>query len=205
MTIVRLKRARDGLVRVEFPDGSALRVSDGTVLELGLRAGLELDDGALEALCAAAEADGLKRSALRMAAGRLLSRREAEKKLTEKGADPERAAELADWLQSLGAVNDALLAENLAAHYAAKGYGRAGIRRELQRRGLGREDIDRALEQSEPDREAIDKLVAARLKGKTPDRRELDRTAQALLRRGHSWDEIREALGRYERELEEEL
>ena len=44
---------------------------------------------------------------------------------------------------------------------------------------------------------ALDAFLQKRFAGRQPDRKERDRAAQALLRRGHRWDDVRAALDRY--------
>ena len=51
--------------------------------------------------------------------------------------------------------------------------------------------------------EAIDKFLAAKLRGKTPDRATLQRLSAALQRRGFQWQDIRPALARLDRDMEE--
>ena len=56
----------------------------------------------------------------------------------------------------------------------------------------------RALSRAEDHAPAIDAFLAKKLMGKTPDRKELKKVADALARRGFSWAEIDEAIRRYE-------
>ena len=53
--------------------------------------------------------------------------------------------------------------------------------------------------------DAVDKFLNQRLKGREPDQKELKRTIDALLRRGHSWSDIRAGLRRYSSSLETDL
>ena len=46
--------------------------------------------------------------------------------------------------------------------------------------------------------EAIDRFLAQKLPDRNPDRKELSRVIAALQRRGHSWEEIRSALNRFQ-------
>ena len=59
------------------------------------------------------------------------------------------------------------------------------------------------LEEYQPRRDKLAALAASRLRGKNIDRRELKRTADALVRRGFSWEEIRDVLREYEMQAEE--
>ena len=77
------------------------------------------------------------------------------------------------------------------------------IAEELQRRGVPRELWEDALAQLPDPEEAIDKFLAAKLRGKTPDRATLQRLSAALQRRGFQWQDIRPALARLDRDMEE--
>ena len=52
--------------------------------------------------------------------------------------------------------------------------------------------------------EQIDRFLAAKLRGRTPEEAEKRRLTSALLRRGFSWGDIREAWGRLGAEIPEE-
>ena len=128
---------------------------------------------------------------------------ELSDRLVKKGADPREAQGTAQWLADLGAVDDAAYAGVIARHYAAMGYGPGRVRQELQRRGVPRDLWEDALAQLPDPEEAIDKFLAAKLRGKTPDRATLQRLSAALQRRGFQWQDIRPALARLDRDMEE--
>ena len=83
------------------------------------------------------------------------------------------------------------------------GYGPGRVRQELQHRGVPRELWDDALARMSDPEEAIDRFLTAKLRGKTPDRATLQRLSAALQRRGFSWQDIRPALARLDREPED--
>ena len=132
------------------------------------------------------------------------SRAELLKKLLEKGEDEAEAAETVERLAELGFVDDARYAPIIVRHYAAKGYGPQRVRQELQRRGIPRELWNEAMEQMPQQDDTLDRLLRSRLKGESPDRTELKKAQDFLLRKGYGWDEIRSALERYTSEIEEE-
>ena len=117
-------------------------------------------------------------------------------KLTEKGVADADAEEVADWLCGLGVVNDERFAGLIVRHYAAKGYGERRIREELYRRGIDRELRDAALEELTGSDERLDRLLGAKLRGDASPEN-LQRTQNYLLRRGYSWEDVREATERY--------
>jgi regulatory protein len=95
-------------------------------------------------------------------------------------------------------MDDEEYAGMVVRHYAAKGYGAGRIRQELNRRGLDRELWDEALTQLPEDTDTIDRLLAAKLRGRElTDKAQRDKAANALFRRGFSWQEIRAAMERY--------
>lgn len=139
----------------------------------------------------------LKKKAMAMLDRRQMSRTQLIKKLVEKGAGQDEAESTADWLCSIGALNDGQFAQHVAQSYARRGYGAAKVRQELYRRGIDRETAEAVIENMEPSCEAIDRFVSARLKGRQPDKEETRRIYAALRRRGHGYEEIKRALSRY--------
>ena len=132
------------------------------------------------------------------------SEKELRDKLAQKGCSPEDIDTVAALCLDYGFVNDGEYAGMIARHYAAQGYGPGRVRTELRRRGVPPEYWDEALEELPGDTDAIDRLLAARLRGRdAADRKERDKAAAALFRRGFSWDEIRAAMRRYGAEDEE--
>ena len=190
------KRAQGRWLAV-LEDGSILRVGESEVLDFALCAGRELTDEEGEALLASARRGEWKGKALDTISRKPCSRRELERKLKEWGADCGETAAICDRMEELGYLNDAAYAGMVARHYAAAGYGEKKIREELYRRGLPRELWEGALEQLEDPASAIDAFIAKKTAGKIPDRKELEKISAALARRGYSWSDIRDALGRY--------
>ncbi len=137
-----------------------------------------------------------KARALKILERRDVSRKMLFDKLTEKGVADADAEEVADWLCGLGVVNDERFAGLIVRHYAAKGYGERRIREELYRRGIDRELWDAALEELTGSDERLDRLLGAKLRGDASPEN-LQRTQNYLLRRGYSWEDVREATERY--------
>lgn len=145
-----------------------------------------------------------KAKALAILDRRDVSRKMLTDKLTEKGVTPEEARECADWLCSIGVVNDERFAGLVVRHYARKGYGAQRIREELYRRGIDRELWDAAFEEMPEQDDTVYTLFTRRM-GSATDEKSVQRAAQFLLRRGFSWEEIRSAMERYSADIEETL
>lgn len=143
-----------------------------------------------------------RKRALSLVEKRDYSRKMLIDKLTEKGASDEDAADVADWLCSVGVIDDQRYAGLVVRHYARKGYGPRRIREELFRRGIDRELWADSLEELPDSDETITRLLSVKLRGST-DRGDMERARNYLLRRGYSREEVRAALEHYLSENEE--
>ena len=168
-----------------------------------LYVGMELDEDACEALRHRSSLALVRQKALEMLSKRPYSRRELKDKLLRHGADEEYAESCLDWLCERGFLNDGEYAGAVARHYAGKGYGPGRVRAELQRRGVGRELWEETLGELPDNTEKIDAFIARRLRDPS-DRDSVRKVGAALFRRGYSWEEIRAALRRFDKEIEEE-
>lgn len=182
----------------EIDGGEAIKVSVAMIADWSLYTGRVLTNEELEALTAASTKMNAKIRAMKLLDTRPMSRRELTDKLREKGEAEEDIEEAADYLESLGFLDDGQYAGMVARHYAKKGYGPGRVRQELYRRGVPKELWDGALAELPEDSGAIDELIDRRLRGAEPDKRELKRLTDMLLRRGFSWGEIKSAMARYD-------
>ncbi len=205
MKIVRIEKSKhvQERVLVYLEEGDPLRITRNELLQFGLYRGMDLPPEVVVQLQNAGKRSQGRAAAARLASGRMMSRKELAERLGRKGVAPDTAAEAVDWLESLGAVDDAAYAGAVARHYASGGYGPGRVRQELQKRGIPRELWDSALAQLPDSTAAIEKFLQSKLKGRTPDRTTLKKLSDALLRRGFSWNDIRPALNRLGEEIDE--
>ena len=132
------------------------------------------------------------------------SEKELRTKLAQKGAAQADIETVVALCLDYGFVNDEEYAGMIARHYATMGYGPGRVRTELQRRGVSKDLWDDALAEMPSNTDTVDRLLAARLRGRdAADRKERDRAAAALFRKGYSWEDIRAALRRYGQDAEE--
>ena len=87
--------------------GDLLRVTESELLRFGLSIGLDIDDRTVVELQQSGARSETRVRAANMISTRPLSRRELTKKLKEKGAAEGDAESACDWLEELGALNDA--------------------------------------------------------------------------------------------------
>ena len=196
MKIEKIERSKHKQERVlvYLEGGDLLRVTESELLRFGLSIGLDIDEGTVVELRQSGARSETRVRAANMISARPLSRKELLKKLREKGALEADAEDAADWLEEIGALNDADYAAMLVRHYGGMGYGEAKIRDELYRRGVPRELWADALERSPDERETILRVIAQKTKGRALDEKGRRRLSDMLLRRGFAWRDVRAAL-----------
>ena len=206
MRIERLEASKHkrGRVLVFLADGACLKITEQELLDFGLRAGDELDETTLARLKEAAGVSNVKATAADLIGKRAMSRASLEKKLKEKGASEVEARYAAEWLEAIGAINDADYAALLVRHCADLGYGPARTREKLYEKGVPRELWDEALDQLPDNGEQIDRFLQSKLRGRMPDEKEKKRLTDALLRRGYSWGDVKAAWNRLGSETRED-
>ena len=188
---IQASKHKRGRVLVFLEDGACLKVTEQELLDFGLRAGDDLNEGALETLKEAAGVSNVKATAADLIGKRAMSRRDLERKLREKGASEADARYAAEWLEAIGAIDDAGYAALLVRHYSQMGYGPARLRDKLREKGVPRELWDDALDQAPDNGEQVDRFLADKLRGQMPDEKTKKRLTDALLRRGYSWGDVK--------------
>lgn len=200
---IEASKHKRGRVLVFLADGSLLKVTEQELLTFGLRAGDELDEKTLQRLKEAAGVSNIKTTAADLIGRRAMSRRDLEKKLQEKGATEAEARYAGEWLEAIGAIDDAAYAAALVRHCGDIGYGPRRAKEKLREKGVPRTCGTKPWT-SCPDGDQIDRFLQSKLHGRAPEDKEKKRLTDALLRRGFSWGEVKSAWGRYGFEIWEE-
>lgn len=195
-------RSPQGKLRVRFDNGESLLILPAAIAELGLYVGMELPDAAMDSIKETCGAASAKERAVRIVSAASVTKTELQRRLVQKGETEEHAEQAVAWLSELHLLDDRQTAAQIVRSGAARGYGAARIRQMLYEKRVPKELWDEALELLPPQDDAIDLFLQRRFRGKTPDRAEIKRATDALLRRGHSWEDIRRALSRYASEEE---
>ena len=201
---VEASKHKKGRVLVFLGDGACLKITEQELLDFGLRSGDELDGETLERLKKAAGVSNTRAAAADLIGKRAMSRRDLERKLQEKGASETEARYAAEWLEAIGALNDAEYAAALVRHYSRLGYGPARVREKLYEKGVPRELWEDALEELPEESGQVDAFLQSKLRGRTPDEKEKRRLTNALLRRGFPWGEVKAAWRRLGEEMQED-
>ena len=201
---IEASKHRKGRVLVFLEDGACLKITERELLDFGLRSGDDLDEEALKRLKEAAGVSNTRAAAADLIGKRAMSRRDLEKKLREKGASEAEARYAAEWLEAIGALNDAEYAAALVRHYGGMGYGPARVREKLYEKGVPRELWEEALEELPAGGGQIEAFLQSKLRGRVPDEKEKRRLTNALLRRGFPWGEVKGAWRRLGEEVQED-
>ena len=191
-----------GRFRVVMDNGEALRLYRQTIEDFGIFSGRDLTEDEMEKLLKAAGEMSAKMRAVRIVSASNVSKRDLEQRLIHKGEDPEQAKEAVQWMSDLNLVDDEKTAEQIVQQCVRKGYGVSRARQALYEKRIPKAYWDTALQNYPDQEEHILSFLQARL-GKDPDERGIKRTIDALLRRGHSYSQIRRVLESLEMELDE--
>ena len=186
---------RAGRHLVRFSNGSEMRLYRRTVEDFGLYPGMELTEVQLCELREAAGTMSAKMRAVRIVAASNVSRSELEHRLVQKGENPQKAREAVEWMEDLSFVDDERTAQLIVQQCVRKGYGAARAKQMLYEKRIPKDLWEPVLEDYPDQIETIMEFLRVRLKGDW-DQRDLKRAVDSLLRRGHSYGDIRRALDR---------
>ena len=188
-------------LRLIFEDGKRLKAPAYKIVELGLTPGAEVTPEVFLALENAQSLASCKERAVRILTASGLSRRELQKRLVQKGESEEDAEAAVAWLEELHLIDDLETAKQLVRSACLRGYGAARAKSILYEKGIPKELWDEALEDLPEMDGAIDTFLRRKLDGRTLDAKQIKKTVDALLRRGHSYHDIQAGLRRYEASL----
>lgn len=188
-------------LRLIFEDGKRLKAPAFKVVELGLTPGAEVTPEVFLALENAQSLASCKERAVRILTASGLSKKELQKRLVQKGESGEDAEAAVAWLEELHLIDDLETAKQLVRSACLRGYGAARAKSILYEKGIPKELWDEALEDLPEMDGAIDTFLRRKLDGRTLDAKQIKKTVDALLRRGHSYHDIQAGLRRYEASL----
>ena len=184
---------RVGRYRVVLETGEVMRLYRQTVEDFGIYPGKELDVGELEALRTAAGKMSAKMRAVRIVSASSVSKKDLEHRLVQKGEDPTQAKEAVEWMADLSLINDEKTAEQVVQRCISKGYGIARAKQALYEKRIPKMYWDAALADYPDQSEHILDFLRTRLDADAQDK-DVKKAVDALLRKGHSYPQIRRAL-----------
>ena len=187
------RQDRVGRYRVVLETGEVMRLYRQTVEDFGIYPGKELDVGELEALRTAAGKMSAKMRAVRIVSASSVSKKDLEHRLVQKGEDPTQAKEAVEWMADLSLINDEKTAEQVVQRCISKGYGITRAKQALYEKRIPKMYWDAALADYPDQSEHILDFLRTRLDADAQDK-DVKKAVDALLRKGHSYPQIRRAL-----------
>lgn len=184
---------RAGRYTLKLEDGRIFRLYRQTVEDFGLYSGRELSDEELEKLEKAAGQMSAKMRAVRIISASGVSKADLERRLIQKGEQKQDAQQAVTWLEDLDLLDDNRIAQQVVQKCIAKGYGLSRAKQALYEKRIPKAFWEDALADYPDQTEKIVEFLQTRLKNDR-DEKQLRRAMDALLRRGHSYQEIRRAL-----------
>ena len=176
-----------------FEDGTKQALYRQTVEDFALYTGKELSEDEYQSLLTAAGKMSAKMRAVRIVSATNVSKRDLQERLVRKGEDPEQAREAVAWMEDLHLVDDRNTAESVVHSCISKGYGLQRAKQALYEKRIPREYWDEALADYPDQMEKITAFLRSRL-DEDSDEKQKKKAVDALLRRGHSYRTIRQAL-----------
>lgn len=190
---IKTEPDRAGRFWLTLEDGSKLPLYRQTVEDFGLYPGLELSEEQFQKLQEAAGAMSAKMRAVRIVAASSVSQKDLQHRLEQKGETPENAAEAVAWMSEMHLVDDRETARQVVARCIAKGYGLQRAKQALYEKKIPKQYWQDALSDYPDQTQHILTFLRSRLDDDS-DQKEVKKAIDALLRRGHSYTEIRAAM-----------
>ena len=178
---------------MRFEDGTVMRLYRQTIEDFGLYSGKELSGEDMKKLRDAAGAMSAKMRAVRIVAATNVSKGDLQQRLIRKGEDPQQARDAIAWMEDLNLIDDKVTAEQIVRKCIHKGYGIARAKQALFEKRIPKEYWDLVLEDYPDQNQKIVDFLQVKLQDGY-DEKDLRRAIDALLRRGHSYAQIRKGL-----------
>ena len=193
---------RAGRYWVTFEYGTRIGLYRQTVEDFGLYIGKELSEQEHANLLTAAGKMSAKMRAVRIVSATNVSKRDLEDRLVRKGEDPDQAREAVKWMEDLHLVDDRNTAEQLVHSCISKGYGLQRAKQALYEKRIPKQYWEEALADYPDQMDRIESFLRSRLDADS-DEKQVKKAIDALIRRGHSYGNIRHALNNLSFDSEE--
>ena len=184
--------------RIRLDNGETLQLTAGLYRQRPLEPGQELDLEEMDQWLLLRQYPRALEQALRLLTARSHSQQELRDRLLLSGYRPCTVEMVLYKLSTLCLTDDAAFAREWVASRSRR-YGSHRVMQELRQKGGSQEEAEAALAEIDPDlqaenaRKAARRLIRRSKPGETPQQTR-SRVMAALVRRGYSWTEARQAL-----------
>ena len=186
-------------------DGEYWTILDVEIIaDFHLKKGMEVTEGLQAEVQRAADYRRGKERALYLLGYRDHCRKDLVSKLS-KNIDRELAEEIADKMEELGFLDDRKYAEKLARHLIlVKKRGERRALQEMVLKGIDRETAIEAISLVEPDENMLQELIERKYLRYLGDEKGRNKVIAALMRLGHDYGDVVQAVDEAEESLKEE-
>ena len=184
---------RVGRQAVRFSNGTVMKLYRQTVEDFGLYTGMELDEAQFQKLKTAAGQMSAKMRAVRIVAASSVSKQDLQRRLVQKGENPDQAKQAVEWMTELHLVDDRQTAQQIVQQCIRKGYGLSRAKQALYEKRIPKDYWQEVLEDYPDQLDAIENYLRNQLKDAN-DPKQLRKVMDALVRKGHSYGRIKQAL-----------
>ena len=178
---------------VTFSDGSVMRLYRQSIEDFGLYTGLEISDEEYNALRVGAGKISAKMRAVRIVSATNVSKADLQRRLIQKGEDPQQAQEAVAWMSDLHLVDDGQTAAQIVNRCVNKGYGIERAKQLLYEKRIPKVYWDDALFDYPDQSEFIRTFLLSKL-GSDRDISSVRKAVDSLIRKGHHYGDIRRVL-----------
>ncbi len=178
---------------MRFSNGTVMKLYRQTVEDFGLYTGMELDEAQFQKLKTAAGQMSAKMRAVRIVAASSVSKQDLQRRLVQKGEDPDQAKQAVEWMTELHLVDDRQTAQQIVQQCIRKGYGLSRAKQALYEKRIPKDYWQDVLEDYPDQLDAIENYLRNHLKDAN-DPKQLRKVMDALVRKGHNYGRIKQAL-----------
>ena len=165
-----------------------------TVISNRLKVGMHVTEEELSQMQLESEKVTAFDKALYHITATMKTEKEVKGYLKKKGYLPDVCDYVAERMKEYGFLDDGAYAAAYAEHAISR-KGKKLIAMELRQKGVSEEEIETALEGLEGEEESAKNLLEKYLRGKTPDKKTLQKAFSYLIGKGFGYETARAALG----------
>ena len=201
MKILSLTKKKKHLTEILFEDGSLVSV-DSELVEINkLSPGTEVSDTGK--LLYESDYKRAKSRALWYLSRSDHSKKALTDKLKKGGFSAQASEDACLRMEELGLIDDLIYAKRVAEYLSVSGSSKREIAYKLSLKGISSDIIKDILETEESDeREKIKRLIESKYRNKLSNEKDIQKVFAALIRKGFSYSDVKNALKAYSEELE---
>ena len=202
MEIAAIKREKKHLSRIEFENGESIALDSDICISRCLHEGDVLTENTVKELLDESDYIRAKSRALWLFDRYTYTERRLFEKLKQAGFNEKAASKAVARLKELGVIDDNSLARQYAEDLSRRGVSKRAAFSKLLQKGFNKSTVVSALENTVFDEQDQLNTIITRKYASKLAAGETEKVYAALIRKGFSYRDVREALKKYSEELE---